>query len=116
MGPIGVPELLLLGYFVTYAILAVVIGLGLSGLVSGRRARRLGYASTRAYLRAIPGSDQERRDAADLTLRGLAFCILGLLFSPFVLVGLLPLLYGGRKVLYASMGLGLLDDPEQPGA
>jgi hypothetical protein len=42
--------------------------------------------------------------------------MLGLLFSPLVLVGLLPLLYGARKVLYASMGLGLVDDAEQPGA
>ncbi len=49
-------------------------------------------------------------------LKGLVFCVLGLLFPPFVLVGLVPLFYGGRKLLYASMGLGLVDDPEQPRA
>jgi hypothetical protein len=43
-------------------------------------------------------------------------CLLGLLISPFVLVGLVPLFYGGRKLAYASMGLGLVDDGDQPGA
>jgi hypothetical protein len=67
---------------------------------------------------ANAGGDQPRRDsdAADLALKGLVFCMLGLLFPPFVLVGLLPLFYGGRKLVYASMGLGLVDDGEQPSA
>jgi hypothetical protein len=42
--------------------------------------------------------------------------VLGLLFSPIVLVGRIPLFYGGRKLVYASMGLGLVDDGDQPGA
>jgi hypothetical protein len=29
---------------------------------------------------------------------------------PLLLVGLFPLFYGVRKIIYASMGLGLLDD------
>jgi hypothetical protein len=41
-------------------------------------------------------------------------CLLGLLFPPFVLVGLVPLFYGGRKLVYASMGLGLVDDGDRP--
>jgi hypothetical protein len=86
------------------------------GVLSGRRAKRLGYSSRRAYLRAAPHSDAEKRDAADLALKGLVFCLLGLLFSPLVLVGLIPLFYGARKLVYASMGLGLVDDAEQPGA
>lgn len=77
------------------------------------RARKFGYPSTRAYLWAAPRSDAEKRDAVDLALKGLACCVLGLLFSPFVLVGLLPLFYGARKVVYASMGLGLIDDADQ---
>ena len=40
-------------------------------------------------------------------------CLLGILFPPLVLVGLVPLFYGGRKFVYASMGLGLIDDPDQ---
>ena len=113
LGPlgIGVPELLIL----------VMVGAPLLGLfvlpgVVRRRAKRFGYPTARAYLRAAPRSDAERRDAADLALKGLVFCMLGLLFAPFVLVGLVPLFYGGRKLMYASMGLGLVDDPDEPGA
>jgi hypothetical protein len=75
-----------------------------------RRARRFGYGSMRAYLRAAPRSDEEKQDAVDLALKGLSYCLLGLLFPPFLLVGLIPLFYGGRKLLYAEMGLGLVDD------
>ncbi len=109
---IGVPELLILtvlGIIPLGGILFVVL------LLNGR-AKRLNYASTGAYLRAAPRSDAEKQDAADLVLKGLVFCVLGLLFPPFVLIGLVPLFYGGRKLLYASMGLGLIDDPEPPRA
>ena len=106
-GGFGVPELIILG----------VLGFPLFGAflfwtTFARRARQLGYLSTRAYLRAAPASDAERRDAADLAMKGLAFCALGVLFSPFVLVGIVPLFYGARKFLYASMGLGLVDDAD----
>jgi hypothetical protein len=46
-------------------------------------------------------------------MRGLVCCVLGLMLPPFVLVGLVPLFYGGRKLVYASMGLGLVDDADQ---
>jgi hypothetical protein len=85
-------------------------------VLASRRADQFGYPSTLAYLRAAPRSDEERRDAADMAMRGLVLCLLGLLISPFVLVGLVPLFYGGRKLAYASMGLGLVDDGDQPGA
>jgi hypothetical protein len=110
---IGVPELIFLGGFLVILVAGVAV---LFGPLSPWRARRFGYRSTRAYLRAAPRTDAEKRDAADLALRGLVFCALGLLFSPFVLVGLVPLFYGGRKLVYASMGLGLVDDPDQRGA
>jgi hypothetical protein len=116
MGPFGVPELLILGTFVLGPLALGVVGVTLYKVVAARRARRFGYASARAYLRAAPRSDEEKRDAADLALKGLVFCVLGLLFAPFVLIGLIPLFYGGRKLVYASMGLGLVDDADQPGA
>ena len=94
----------------------VPLGIVMTLVMISRRARRLGYAATREYLRAAPRSDLEKRDAADLALKGAVFCLLGILFAPFVLVGLVPLFYGGRKLVYASMGLGLVDDGEQPGA
>ena len=106
-GMFGVPELFVFGPLLLF----VPIWLMLRG-----RAKRFGYASTAAYLRAAPRGDAERRDAADLALRGLVFCMLGLIFRPLVLVGLIPLFYGGRKVIYASMGLGLVDDGRQTDA
>ena len=81
-----------------------------------QRADAFGYPSLRDYLRSTPRTDAEKRDAADLALTGLAWCVVGTLFAPFVLAGLIPLFYGARKLLYASLGLGLVDDPDQPGA
>jgi hypothetical protein len=108
---IGVPELIIL------SVLGVVpIGIGTTAVMIKRRATRLGYASASSYLRAAPRSDLEKRDAADLALKGAVFCLLGMVFAPFVLVGLVPLFYGGRKLVWASMGLGLVDDGDQPGA
>lgn len=78
-----------------------------------RKARRAGYASVSAYLREPPRTDEEKRDAVDLALKGGVVCLLGLLFPPLMLLGLLPLFYGTRKAIYGSMGLGLLDDSDQ---
>ena len=80
-----------------------------------RRAERAGYASIGDYLRAAPRTDEEKRDAVDLALIGLAICLLGLLFPPFILIGIFPLFHGTRKIAYTSMGLGLVDDAEHPG-
>ena len=83
-----------------------------------RKAREFGYPTLGAYLRAAPATDEERRDAADLTLRGVVFCLLGFIFPPLLLIGVFPLFYGARKLVYASLGLGLLDDADRtnPGA
>jgi hypothetical protein len=109
--PFGIPELFIVA----------VLGVPLAGLIAfwagfARRAKRFDYPSTWTYLRAAPRSDAEKRDAADLALKGLVFCVLGLLLPPFVLIGLVPLFYGGRKLVYASMGLGLVDDGTERGA
>lgn len=109
---VGIPELVII--FVLFGI--PVVGITFVVMFLSARAKRLNYPSTGAYLRAAPRSDAEKQDAADLVLKGLVFCLLGLLFPPFVLVGLVPLFYGGRKLLYASMGLGLVEDPEPPRA
>jgi len=109
--PFGIPEIIILG-----SLGPPLIGLLLIWPFFRRRARRFGYESTRDYLRAAPRSDLEKRDAVDVTLKGLVICALGLLFPPFILVGLIPLFYGGRKVVYASMGLGLVDDGDRTGA
>lgn len=109
--PIGIPELLILTVFLALPFLALLLMFRVR-----TRARQFGYPSTRAYLRAAPRTDEERRDAADLTLKGLVVCMLGFFFAPIVLAGLIPLFYGGRKLIYASMGLGLIDDGDAPRA
>lgn len=97
-------------------ILALLVAAMVFVVVLLRRQRRLareaGYSSLGAYLRAAPRTDQEKRDATDLALKGLAMCLLGLIFPPLLLIGLFPFFYGARKVAYASMGLGLVDDAQ----
>ena len=103
----GLPEI-----FVLLIILLPLVGGLWLWRSLGKRARRFGYSSTSKYLRMAPRSDAERRDAADLALRGMVWCGLGLVFAPCVLIGLVPLFYGSRKLTYASLGLGLVDDAE----
>lgn len=81
-----------------------------------RKARQAGYGTLGAYLGAAPRSDAEKRDAVDLALKGLVICLLGLILPPFLLIGLIPFFYGARKAAWASMGLGLVDDGDQPQA
>ncbi|MCR4373986.1 MAG: hypothetical protein NUW22_03985 [Acidobacteria bacterium] len=111
-GILGVPELLVLAVFLVPVVLTIVLVVWLLR-AQRRRALAAGYPSLSAYLRATPQTDQEKRDATDLALKGLAICLLGLLFPPLLLVGLFPFFYGARKVMYVSMGLGLVDDPRR---
>lgn len=106
---VGLAELILIALFLLVPLLVLLLWF----LAFGRRARRFGYGSRRAYLQAAPRTDEERKDAADLALKGLVLCLLGLLLAPLVLVGLVPLFHGGRKLVYASMGLGLMDDGDE---
>ena len=106
--PFGIPEAIVLG-----PVIVLILFVWPS---FWRRSRRLGYGSIGAYLRAAPRTDLEKRDAVDLAFKGGALCALGLIFPPFILGGLVPLFYGGRKVVYASMGLGLIDDADHTGA
>jgi hypothetical protein len=99
-----------------FLLLSIVVACGAVVLIFRRwprKAREAGYPSLAAYLGAAPRTDEEKRDAADLALKGMVLCLLGLLFPPMLLVGLIPFFYGARKVVYASMGLGLADDPDQ---
>ncbi len=100
----------------------LVIGAVIGGLVivvmlfrtQQRKAVQAGYPSLAAYLWAAPRTDEERRDAADLALKGVVMCLLGFVFPPLMLIGLFPFFYGTRKLVYASMGLGLVDDADGP--
>jgi hypothetical protein len=77
-----------------------------------RQTERFGYRSIGEYLEAAPRTDAEKREAVNMTLKGVVICLLGLFFPPLILAGLFPLFYGARKMAWASMGLGLVDDVE----
>lgn len=98
------------------AITAIFIALLWIGyaLYYGSRARRFGYPSRGAYLRAVPQTDDEKREAVDQALKGLIISIVGIVFFPLLFVGLFPLYIGSRKAIYALMGLGLIDDSATP--
>ena len=66
-----------------------------------------GYASFGDYLRAAPTSEEETREAVDMTMYGVAFCVLGFAFPPLIIISAFPLFFGGRKVMYGVLGLGL---------
>lgn len=74
------------------------------------RARRFGYESRTPYFRSVPHTDAEKRDAVDQALPGLVLCLVGLLLPPILLVGVVPLFVGGRKAIFAALGLGLSDE------
>ena len=65
MSGFGIPVLFVIGPIVVVLVLSLA-GFALFVATFARRAKRFGYPTTRAYLRAAPRSDEERRDAADL--------------------------------------------------
>ena len=74
-----------------------------------KRARTAGHDAIRPYLRAVPSTDEQKLDALDLALKGVVISLLGVLFTPLLIVGLVPLFYGLRKITMTLMGLGLID-------
>ena len=109
-----VPAVILAGF--AGAVIGAVALIGMLLSRQRRNARLAGYPSLGAYLRAAPRTDEEKRDAVDLALKGLVVCLLGLLVPPLLLIGLFPFFYGTRKVVYGSMGLGIVDDTDHPAA
>jgi hypothetical protein len=107
-----IPILVILGVVLALVIGAIILLVALLR-AQKRAAREAGYATLGAYLRAAPRTDADKRNAADLALKGVVICLLGLLFPPLLLIGLFPFFYGARKVIYASMGLGFVDDADQ---
>lgn len=105
----GFTELFLVG-----PLIVVVVAVVLFLVRFARRAKAFGYESTSAYLRAVPRSDPEKRDAVDLLLKGLVLSVFGTIHPFFFLAGLGPAFYGARKVAFAVLGLGLVDDGDQP--
>jgi hypothetical protein len=111
--PISVAEVLAL-----FAVLTVLllIWAGRVWRTWRGRARRSGYASVGEYLRAIPRSDEEKKEAVDLALKGGLLCVVGFLLPPLLLIGIFPLYYGARKIMYWRTGLGLFEGDSSSGA
>jgi hypothetical protein len=85
---------------------SVVAGLFVLPILIWRnRVRREGYPGLRAYLRELPQTEEEKLDAVELALKGVVLCVLGILFPPLMVIGLVPLYYGLRKL--ASLKLGI---------
>jgi len=76
------------------------------------RARNAGFERISDYMRAAPRNDRERREAVNMAFRGLALCLVGIVFTPLLLLGLPPLYYGGRKITMALLGMDLLADDD----
>lgn len=102
----------LVGAGVIAVIIAALLALWIHKKLK-RDATQAGYDSVGAYLKSPPRSDREKRDAIDLGLKGLAICMFGLLFTPLLIIGVFPLFFGLRKIAYASLGLGLVEDAEE---
>lgn len=110
--PFGIATLVLV---LAVALIVTLVVYSRSALARWRgKAELAGYASLAEYLRAPPRSEQEKKDAVDLAVKGGVICILGLVFPPAMLIGIVPLFYGTRKLAYSSFGLGLLDDSDRP--
>jgi hypothetical protein len=77
------------------------------------RVRRRGYAGLGAYLREVPQTEEEKFDAVDLALKGVVLCVLGLLFPPLVVIGLVPLYYGLRKLAAVKLRFKGYEEDQQ---
>ena len=79
---------------------------------SRRRALQAGYKGIMDHMRAVPRNDQEKREAVDMAFRGLALCLIGIILTPLLLLGLPSLYYGGRKITLVLLGTDLLADDD----
>jgi hypothetical protein len=103
----------MLGILVGLLVLVILFGLFLSPILIWRARIKLhGYPGLRAYLQELPWTDEQKWDAVELTLRGLVLCLLGLLFPPVLLIGLVPLYYGLRKLAWVKLAIKGNVEPE----
>jgi hypothetical protein len=112
LAQIGTGDLwnLVLGMLFGFIVLFVLFGLFVAPILIWRaRVRRSGYPGLLAYFRELPKTDLEKMDAVELTLKGVVLCALGLLFPPLVVIGLVPLYYGLRKLAALQLGITKLE-------
>ena len=103
------------------AVLAIIFLVGLLFWVSLLLLRtwrvrvRPWVTESMAYLREFPETEKEKFDAAELTLKGVVLCLLSLLFPPLILIGLVPLYYGIRKLIAIKLSIGSAKEDRQDG-
>ncbi len=104
------------GGLLLVVLLAVLVAVCLLPILIWRgRIRRQGYPSLRAYLRELPRTDEEKLDAVELTLKGAMLCLLGLLFPPIIIIGVVPLYFGLRKLAAVQLGIKSLEADQPTG-
>jgi Ca2+/Na+ antiporter len=77
-----------------------------------QRAREAGFKRISDYMLAVPRNDREKREAVNMAFRGLALCLVGIVFTPLLLLGVPPLYYGGRKITLTLLGMDLFADDD----
>jgi hypothetical protein len=77
-----------------------------------QRARQAGFKGIREHMLAVPRNDREKREAVNMAFRGLALCLIGIVLTPLLLLGLPPLYYGGRKIILVLLGVDLLAEDD----
>jgi len=100
--------------FVTFGIVLVLLLLLIWSLMAvwrtRQKAERAGFRRIGDYMRAAPRTDSEKKDAVNMMMRGIVLCLLGLVFQPVALLGVVPLYYGARKISLTLLGLDLPAD------
>lgn len=100
-----------------YLLTTLVLIVGLLLLLRVRWRPRLllaGYPGLMGYLRCVPRTDAQKRDALDLVMRGVVVFFIGLALPPLFIVGLVLFYYGLRKLCMIWMGLEILEDSHEP--
>ena len=105
-------QVLAWGGFLLLILLIVLVSSLVALSRSRQRARQAGYKGIFDHMRAVPRNDREKREAVNMAFRGLALCLIGIVLTPLLLIGLPPLYYGGRKITLALLGMDLLTDDD----
>ena len=101
------------------AVLLILVGVPFLLLhIWRRRVQRRGYPGLKSYLRETPRTDAQKLEAVELMLKGIVICLLGVVFPLALLIGLVPLYYGARKVSTFLLGIRASQSPieGEPGA
>jgi len=108
-----------IGIALALFLVAILILIGVVWLllrVWRARLRRRGYADINDYFRSfrrLPQTNEEKLAAIELTLKGAVILVLGRFFPLLVVIALVPLYYGVRKL--AALRLGLEGHEEDQG-